>query len=145
MFGFITFGCKILFAAIIGGALNYIQGKVEDIHIIIETSLVCIFSAAVLALSRQLSENGQTFTMGFSILTVSVIVIAITKSHNFGNRIILIFSSVIGMIIGSGYFIQALLLGILVYSIIHNSENLLDFIYDQSDDVNDSGVKNISN
>ena len=144
MLGIIVFGLKILFAAIMGGALNYIPDKIEDSYKIIESALICIFSAAVLGLTSYFTENGQAFTMGFGVLSVSVIIMSITKNSDLNNRMILLFSSVIGMIIGSGYLIQAFLLGLLAYVIIHNSEHLLDYIHKNSEEVNDSRVKNIS-
>jgi len=47
MFGFIAFGFKLLFAAIAGGALSYIPGEETQNHKIVETSLICIFGAAI--------------------------------------------------------------------------------------------------
>ena len=59
MFAFISFGIKIIFASIIGGALNYIPGDSENNQNIVETSLLCIFSTSVWALpySFQIREN----------------------------------------------------------------------------------------
>ena len=70
MFGFIAFGFKLLFAAIIGGALNYIPGEKTQEYKVVETSLICIFGASILGLSSQLSGNGSNFAMGFGILAV---------------------------------------------------------------------------
>ena len=48
MIGFIAFALKILFASIMGGVLNYVPGNSENSQNIVETSLVCIFSASIL-------------------------------------------------------------------------------------------------
>ena len=72
MIGLISFGLKIIFASIIGGALNYIPGKSKRNHNIVETSLICIFSSSILGLTRQFSDNGEYFVMGFGVLSVII-------------------------------------------------------------------------
>ncbi|SVE56358.1 uncharacterized protein METZ01_LOCUS509212 [marine metagenome] len=73
MLGFISFGLKIIFASIIGGAMNYIPGKSENSQNIVETSLICIFSASVMGLAGQFSVKGEYFVMG---LIISIILIS---------------------------------------------------------------------
>ena len=140
MFGFISFGIKIIFASIIGGALNYIPGDSENNQNIVETSLLCVFSASVMGLTRQFSDKGEYFAMGFGVLAVVIVVISITKYLKFIKRITWIFSAVIGMIIGSGFLIQACLLSVLIYLILRNSENLLDYIHKKPEEIGDSGI-----
>ena len=140
MFGFISFGIKIIFASIIGGALNYIPGDSENNHNIVETSLLCIFSTSVMGLTRQFSDKGEYFLMGFGLLAVVIMVISISKDLKFGKRIVWIFAAVIGMIIGSGLLIQACLLGALIYLILRNSENVIDYIYNKPEEMGDSGI-----
>ena len=119
MLGFISFGFKIIFASIIGGALNYIPGESENSKNIVETSLICVFSASVMGLARQFEDKGEYIAMGFGVLAVVIVVISISKNLEFGKRIIWLFSGVVGMIIGSGFFIQACLLGALIYLIVN--------------------------
>ena len=140
MFGFVSFGIKILFASIIGGALNYIPGESENSQNIIESSLICIFSSAIMGLARQFSDQGEYFLMGFGILAVVIMVISISKELKFGKRIVWIFAAVIGMIIGSGLLIQACLLGALIYLILRNSESVMDYIYNKPEEMGDSGI-----
>ena len=151
MIGFITFGFKLLFAAIAGGALNYIPDEETQEYKVVETSLICIFSAAILGLTSQLSGNGSNFAMGFGILTVTIGIISISNNLEFKNRIIWFFSGSSGIIIGSGYIVQAALLVVLVYIILRNSEKLLNYLdrdteldrdNEQSDD---SSIENVSN
>ena len=145
MFGFIAFGFKLLFAAIIGGALNYIPGEEEQEYKIVETSLICIFGAAIVGLTSQLSGNGYNFAMGFGILAVTIGIISISKKLEFKNRIIWLFSGTSGMIIGSGYIVQAALLVVLVYIILRNSEKLLNYFDRDSEQSDDSSIENVSN
>ena len=84
MYGFIVFGFKIIFAAIVGGALNYSPGKDSEHHKIVETSLICIFSAAILGLASQFPVYENNFAMGFAILAVSLILLSISKNLDFG-------------------------------------------------------------
>ena len=145
MFGFIAFGFKLLFAAIIGGALNYIPGEETQEYKVVETSLICIFGAAIVGLTSQLSGNGYNFAMGFGILAVTIGIISISKNLEFKNRIIWFFSGTSGMIIGSGYILQAALLVVLVYIILRNSEKLLNYLDRDTDQSDDSSIENVSN
>ena len=145
MFGFIAFGFKLLFAAIIGGALNYIPGDKAQEYKVVETSLICIFGAAIMGLTSQLSGNGYNIAMGFGILAVTIGIISISKNLEFKNRIIWLFSGSSGMIIGSGYIVQAALLVVLVYFILRNSEKLLNYLDRDSEQSDDSSIENVSN
>ena len=145
MFGFIAFGFKLLFAAILGGALNYIPGEETQQYKVVETSLICIFGAAILGLTSQLSGSGYNFAMGFGILAVIIGIISISKNLEFKNRIIWLFSGVSGMIIGSGFIIQAALLVVLVYIILRNSEKFLIYIDRDTEQLDDSSIENVSN
>ena len=145
MFGFIAFGFKLLFAAIIGGALNYIPGEEAQGYKVVETSLICIFGAAIVGLTSQLSGNGYNFAMGFGILAVIIGIISISKNLEFKNRIIWFFAGSSGMIIGSGYIVQAALLVVLVYIILRNSEKLLNYLDRDSEQSDDSSIENVSN
>ena len=145
MFGFIGFGFKLLFAAIIGGALNYIPGEEEQEYKVVETSLICIFGAAIMGLTSQLSGNGYNIAMGFGILAVTIGIISISKNLELKNRIIWLFSGTSGMIIGSGYILQAALLVVLVYIILRNSEKLLNYLDRDSEQSDDSSIENVSN
>ena len=128
MYGFIVFGFKIIFAAIAGGSLYYVPGKESKQHKIIETSLICIFGAAILGLSRQLSSGESNFAMGFGILTVVMAIIYISQNMEFRHRIIWYFAAVSGMIIGSGYIFQAGTLIALIYIIfIHKKIEIIIF------------------
>ena len=140
MLGLISFGLKIIFASIIGGALNYIPGESENSKNIVETSLICVFSASVMGLSRQFADKGEYIAMGFGFLAVVIVVISISKNLEFRKRIIWLFSGVVGMIIGSGFFIQACFLSALIYLIFRNSENLVGYIYKNTEEMGDSGI-----
>ena len=145
MFGFITFGFKLLIAAIIGGALSYIPGEDAEEHKIVETSLICLFGAAILGLTNQYPGSEYNFAMGFGILAVTIVTISISKNLDFLNRIMWLFAAAAGMIIGSGYILQAALLSILVYIILQNSDRLLNYFESNSSDKDNTNIENISN
>ena len=145
MIGFIAFGFKLLFAAIVGGALNYIPGDEGQQYKVVETSLICIFSAAILGLTSQLSGNGYDLSMGFGILAVTIGIISLSKNLEFKNRMIWFFSGSAGMMIGSGYIVQASLLIVLVYIILQNSARLLNYFDKDLEESDDSSIENVSN
>tara|TARA_B100000315_G_C14070374_1_gene360318 strand:+ start:99 stop:515 length:417 start_codon:yes stop_codon:yes gene_type:complete len=138
MLGFISFGIKIIFASILGGVLNYIPGDSKNNQYILETSLICIFSTAIVGLLRQLPGT-EFSTMGFGVLVVLLVILAISKNMEFGKRIIWLFAGVIGMIIGAGFIIQACLLCALVYAILRNCDNLLSYIHN-NEQMSDSNI-----
>ena len=145
MFGFIVFGFKLLIAAITGGALSYIPGENAEEHKILETSLICIFGAAILGLANQYPGAEYNFAMGFGILAVTIVTISISKKLDFLNRIKWLFAAAAGMIIGSGYILQAALLSILVYMILQNSNRLLNYFESNTSDKDNTNVEKISN
>jgi len=143
MFGFIAFGFKVLFAAILGGALNYIPGEEGEEYKVVESSLICIFSASILGLARQLSDTGYNFALGIGILAVVIGIISISKNLEFKKRIIWLFSGSSGMIIGYGYLIQGTFLVVLVYIILQHSERLLNYLDQDSKQSDESSIENI--
>ena len=144
MLGLISFGFKILFASILGASLNYRPNEDKDNVDILETSLICILSASILGLTCQFSSNNEYLSMAFGVLAVVILIISISKNLMFKARIVWIFSSIIGMIIGAGYFFQASILCLLIYFIIYNNQVLLEYIQKESQDASDT-VENISN
>ena len=145
MFGFIAFGFKLLFAAIAGGALSYIPGEETQNYKIVETSLICIFGAAILGLTSQLNLGEFNIVTGIGILAVIIGIISISKNLDFVNRMVWLFSGVSGMIIGAGYIVQALLLVGLIYLILRNSDDLLDYFGQETEIPDDGSIENISN
>ena len=145
MFGFIAFGFKLLIAAIIGGALSYIPEEDAKEHKIVETSLICLFGAAILGLANQYPGAEYNFAMGFGILAVTIVAISISKKLDFLNRIMWLFAAAAGMIIGSGYILQAALLSVLVYIILQNSDRLLNYFESNASDKDNTNIENISN
>ena len=145
MFGLIAFGFKLLFAAIVGGALSYIPGEETQEYKIVETSLICIFGAAILGLTSQLHFGEFNIVTGIGILAVIMGIISISKNLDFINRIVWLFSGVSGMIIGAGYIVQAILLVALVYIILRNSEQLLNYFDQETEDPDDGSIENVSN
>jgi uncharacterized membrane protein YhiD involved in acid resistance len=145
MFGFIAFGFKLLFAAIAGGALSYIPGEETQNYKIVETSLICIFGAAILGLTSQLNLGEFNIVTGIGILAVIIGIISISKNLDFVNRMVWLFSGVSGMIIGAGYIVQALLLVGLIYLILRNSDDLLDYFGQETEKPDDGSMENVSN
>ena len=145
MFGFVAFGFKLLIAAITGGALSYIPSEDPEEHKIVETSLICLFGTAILGLTNQYPGAEYNFAMGFGILAVTIVTISISKNLDILNRIMWLFAAAAGMIIGSGYILQAALLSALVYIILQNSDRLLNYFESNSSDKDNTNIENISN
>ena len=143
MFGFIAFGFKLIFAAIAGGTLSYIPGEESQNYKIVETSLICIFGAAILGLTSQLHYGEYNIAMGIGILAVILGIISFSKNLDFINRMVWLFSGVSGMIIGAGFIIQAILLVALVYVILRNSKKLLNYFDQDTEQTDDDSIENV--
>ena len=143
MFGFIAFGFKLIFAAIAGGTLSYIPGEESQNYKIVETSLICIFGAAILGLTNQLHYGEYNITMGIGILAVILGIISFSKNLDFLNRMVWLFAGISGMIIGSGFIIQAILLVALVYVILRNSKKLLNYFDQDTEQTDDDSIENV--
>ena len=140
MLSFISFGIKIILAAIIGGAFSYSPKGNEKKEEILDTSLICIMSASVMSITKQLAFSKDYYLMGFAILSLTSIVLYISKNLTLADRINWVFVSIIGIIIGVGYFLQAIILTLLIYYILNNKEDVLDFMY-KNDEINDGIIK----
>ena len=145
MIGLISFSFKILFASVLGASLNYIPGREGGKSTMLETSLICILSSSILSLTKQFSNANEYVTMGFGVLSVSILIVSISKNLEFKYRIVWLFSAIIGMIIGSGYFLQASVLCALIYLIMHNSENIFEYMNKHPDDLTDRNIEKLSN
>ena len=145
MIGLIAFSFKILFASVLGASLNYIPGKEGDGSSILETSLICILSSSILALTKQFSNANEYVAMGFGVLSVAILIVSISKNLEFEDRIVWLFAAIIGMIIGAGYFLQASFLCVLIYIIMHNSENIFKYMNKHPDDLADRNIEKLSN
>lgn len=138
MLGFISFSIKIILASVMGGVINYAPEKKENSENVFNTALICIFSTAILAITKQLSSVGGDFLIGFGIFSVFMAIVFISKNLNFLQRMNWLFASLIGIILGVGYIIHAIILTMLIYYILHNTEDVLDFVYKNSDVSQDS-------
>ena len=114
-------------------------------HKIVETSLICIFGAAILGLTSQLHFGEFNIVTGIGIVAVIMGIISISKNLDFINRIVWLFSGVSGMIIGAGYIVQAIFLVALVYIILRNSEQLLNYFDQEAEGSDDGPIENVSN
>ena len=133
MFTFISFVVKIVFASILGGAINYVPGKTVKDEIIVRSTLICLLSTSIISITKQLSPGSDYSLVGFGIVSSLFVVLIVSGKLNFIDRVILIFICVLGIVIGVGYFFQAIMLALLIYYIIHNAKDVLDFVYTKGD------------
>tara|TARA_Y100001968_G_C19235094_1_gene656492 strand:- start:1 stop:432 length:432 start_codon:yes stop_codon:yes gene_type:complete len=143
MLSLFLFIFKITIAAAVGGFINYIP-KVNNTDNIIISSFICIIGASILFLSSPGSNNIGN-SVGFAILSVIIITLYICKNKNFQEQFTYIFSAISGMLIGLGYIFQSIVLIILVYNILQNSTKLLNYIYKEDNESNDSKNDDIEN
>ena len=78
------------------------------------TGAQAMAQASIMGFSKQFSGAGG-YSIGFGIFSVIIVIIFISKHLSFTRRMTWLFAGVIGMIIGAGFFIQAILLTALIY------------------------------
>jgi len=144
MLGLISFTFKLLVASILGAALSYIP-KDEKLNFkIVQTSLICILSSAILGLCIQLPNYNSNNSIGFGLLCIVIMIVYISKDKIFSECITWYFAAIIGTIIGAGYIIQAGILSFLVYMILNNNKKIINYINKENIDGEDEIVENIS-
>ena len=145
MLGFIGFGFKLLLAAIIGGALSYVPGKSENEQKIVESSLICIFAASILGLTSQFHIYESNMGMGLGIVGVFLVLTSLSKHLDFAHRMLWLFSGAVGMVLGAGFFLQAVIFAGLIYLILQNSDKVFNYLEPEKSDTTDNSIDKISN
>jgi hypothetical protein len=141
MFGFISFAFKIIFTAIISGAVSYAKSKEERTEaFVVLTSLIGVLSASIVSLTSQFPGESIGFSYGLSTFAVLVIVNSLTKKNCIEDRMILIFSSILGITIGSGFVLYAIVLCVLVYFMMTSSRELLNHFEAKNDAENETSL-----
>jgi len=146
MFGFIAFAFKLIFAAILGGALSYIiktNSEAEDHSEMVNMAMVSVLATSLVGLTVQLPNDFRGFAVGAAIFTVLHVTNSIIKVEELSYRLQILFASIIGIIVGAGYILQAAILCFILFIILNNSGSLLStFTSDSKDDSDLTTSKN---
>ena len=146
MFGFIAFAFKLIFAAILGGAFSYItktNSEAEDHSEMVNMAMVSVLATSLVGLTVQLPNDFRGFAVGAAIFTVLHVTNSIVKLEDLSYRLQILFASIIGIIVGVGYILQAAVLCFILFMILNNSGSLLNsFTSDSKDDTDLTTTKN---
>ena len=141
MFGFIAFAFKLIFAAILGGAFSYItktNSEAEDHSEMVNMAMVSVLATSLVGLTVQLPDNFRGFAVGAAIFTVLHVTNSIVKSEDLSYRLQILFASIIGIIVGVGYILQAAVLCFILFMILNNSVSLMSSFTSDAKNHNDS-------
>ena len=144
MFGFIAFAFKLIFAAILGGAFSYItktNSDLEDNSAMVNMAMVSVLATSLVGLTIQFPNDFRGFAVGAAIFTVLHVTNSIINLEDLSQRLQILFASIIGIIVGVGYILQAAVLCFILFMIMNNSSSLMSsFIPEEknSDDVAES-------
>lgn len=141
MFGFIAFAFKLIFAAILGGAFSYItktNSEAEDHSEMVNMAMVSVLATSLVGLTVQLPDNFRGFAVGAAIFTVLHVTNSIVKSDDLSHRLQILFASIIGIIVGVGYILQAAVLCFILFMILNNSVSLMSSFTSDTKNHNDS-------
>ena len=146
MLGFIAFAFKLIFAAILGGAFSYItktNSEAEDHSAMVNMAMVSVLATSLVGLTVQLPNDFRGFAVGAAIFTVLHVTNSIIKLEDLSHRLQILFASIIGIIVGVGYILQAAILCFILFMILNNSGSLLSsFTSDSKDDSDLTTSKN---
>ena len=140
MFGFIAFAFKLIFAAILGGAFSYItktNSEAEDHSAMVNMAMVSVLATSLVGLTVQLPNDYRGFAVGAAIFTVLHVTNSIIKLEDLSQRLQILFASIIGIIVGVGYILQAAILCFILFMILNNSGSLLSSVTSDSKDDSD--------
>lgn len=146
MFGFIAFAFKLIFAAILGGALSYItktKSDSEDHSQMVNMAMVSVLATSLVGLTVQLPDDFKGFAVGAAIFTVLHVTNSIIKLEDLSQRLQILFASIIGIIVGVGYVLQAAVLCFILFMILNNSGSLISsFITEEKNGDNTTPPEN---
>ena len=145
MFDLIAFVFKIIFSAIIGGVFSYaVKKSVEDQQTfrIDNMIMVSVMASSLVSLAVQFPDSYRGIAVGASILSSLYITVSIIGPEILSSKIQVIFSAIIGIIIGAGHIFQACILCLILFVILNNSLSLINAIYDKKNDVSDTNLSN---
>ena len=128
MIGFITFGIKLIFSAIIAGALSYISKahiEASDSDQMISFSMISLFATSLVGITFLLPTEIKSFSIASAIFIIIYVVNSFSLTTNILVKICFLFASTIGIIIGLGYVLHALLLCLILYMILNNSKSVI--------------------
>jgi uncharacterized membrane protein YhiD involved in acid resistance len=134
MFTFIAFVLKLLFAAVLGGVLPYESEKANGDVNIQYSSMFSVLAAALLGLGKQLTPDNFYLFAGFAVVSLFISVVYLTKSMEMKSRLIFLLSLMIGIIIGAGYILRAIVFTAVVYFILRQGDSLLSHLNPEIDD-----------
>lgn len=128
MIGFITFAFKLIFSAIIAGALSYMNRayiEAGDGHEMISFSMTSLFATSLVGITFLLPSEIKSFSIASAIFIIIYVVNSFSLTANNLVRICFLFASILGIIIGLGYVLHAILLCLILYMILNNSKSLI--------------------
>ena len=140
MLGFIAFAFKLIFAAILGGAFSYVTkntSESENNYAMINMAMISVLATSLVGLTVQLPNDFRGFAVGAAIFTVLHVTNSIIKLEDLTYRLQILFTSIIGIIVGVGYILQAALLCFVLFMILNNSVSLLNAFRDDAKEGSD--------
>ena len=141
MFGFIAFAFKLIFAAILGGAFSYItktNSETENHSAMVNMAMVSVLATSLVGLTVQLPNDFRGFAVGAAIFTVLHVTNSMIKLEDLSQRLQILFASIIGIIVGVGYILQAAILCFILFMILNNSGSLMSSFIPDTKDNSDS-------
>ena len=138
MIQFLAFSFKLLFSFASTAIYGYLMKRDKDDIILI--TLIGLFSTSLTAVATQLEGDVAGFAMVGAIFGSLYIANSLVQTQKLNDRVIIIFSCVIGLIIGIGSILQSFILMILIYAASQSSLiNLIEFkdTSSESDDNSD--------
>jgi len=114
MIQFLAFSFKLLFSFVSTAVYGYLMKKEKDDIVLI--TLIGLFSTSITAIVAQLDGEVAGFAMIGAIFGSLYITNSLVQTKNLHDRIIIIFSCVIGLIIGIGSIFQSFILMMLIYA-----------------------------
>ena len=141
MLGFIAFAFKLIFSAILGGAFSYIHktnSEAEDHSEMVNMAMVSVLATSLVGITMQLPNDYRGFPLGVAIFTVINVTNSIIKLEDLSQRLQILFVSIIGIIVGVGYILQAAVLCLILFMILNNSGSLMSGFISDTKENNDS-------
>ena len=140
MLGLLAFAFKLIFSAVLGGIFGYVSrdGDIvdNDTSELINHAMISVLATSLVALTVQFPVEYRGFSIGMAIFTILYIANTTVKSDELSKRLKILFVSIIGIIIGIGYILQACFLCFILFVMLNNSSSLFGNMFSNNKEDN---------
>ena len=133
MLSFIAYILKIIISLVIGFLIGHdFKSDKEDNNIVLYTSLLSFTTSIFTSVILKLNTSESQFIVGFLLFGMIYLINSFIQMYNKNDKSKLIFATLIGIIIGTGYIFYSLLATVIYIYIYYNVNIFINLLTNTS-------------